>query len=137
MIDYIYLNRKPYRTYRKEGNSMDRLKAYEFTKFIPNDEAMNLQKNCYYDVDTIELQITYNNPNWDYKQDEDYLECKDVFMDVTGSCNTEEALKWMEYFMAKAIAYGIQKKDLSWRTKFLAARSIFNDLVVQKKGGGI
>ena len=44
------------------------------------------------------------------------------------SCNEQEAVNWMKYYMANAIAYGIQTKNLDWRTKFLAAWDLFLEL---------
>ena len=58
-----------------------------------------------------------------------YLDAKDWFIETTMSCDQSEAIRWMQYYMSNAIAYGIQTKDLDWRTKFLAAYDLFNSLV--------
>lgn len=59
---------------------------------------------------------------------EDYEDAKYWFVDTTMSCDLEEAIGWMKFYMENAIAYGIQTKNLDWRTKFLAAYDLFNEL---------
>ena len=70
--------------------------------------------------------IYYEIKRQDYREDADYIDAKEQFIDSTLSCNEEETIYWMEYFMANAIAYGIQTRKPDWRTKFLAAYDLFN-----------
>lgn len=64
----------------------------------------------------------------DYKEQADYKDASFWFYEVTSSCDRKEAIDWMKYFMMNAVAYGIQTKNLDWKTKFLAAYDIFVEL---------
>lgn len=100
--------------------------GYEFTRFEAN--FMSKQKAQCYDASTVAFQIEYNNPTIDFRNDADYEDAKNWFIDTTMSCDKKEAINWMTYYMANAIAYGIETKNLDWRTKFLAAWDLFNSL---------
>ncbi len=100
--------------------------GYEFTRF--EADFTSKTKSQAYDASTVAFQIGYNNPGVDFRQDSDYADAKDWFCDSTMSCDKKEAINWMKYYMANAIAYGIQTKNLDWRTKFLAAWDLFNEL---------
>lgn len=104
--------------------------GYEFTRFDA-DFTSNMKARAY-DASTVAFQIEYNNPGINFREDEDYKDAEHWFIDSTMSCDEDEAINWMKYYMVNAIAYGIQTKNLDWRTKFLAAWDIFNDLT---KGG--
>lgn len=101
--------------------------GYEFTRFDADFTCMLKAKS--YDVDTIAFQIDYNNPGVDFTKDPDYEDAHYWFIETTMSCTKEEAINWMKYYMSNAIAYGIQTKNLDWRTKFLAALDIFSNLI--------
>ena len=100
--------------------------GYEFTRF--EADYTSRVKAQVYDARMVAFQITYNNKGYDFRQDSDYEDAKDWFIETTMSCNEGEAIRWMEYYMANAIAYGIQTKARDWRTKFLAAYDLFNSL---------
>jgi len=102
------------------------MNAYEFTRFEAN--FMIKQKAQSYEASVVAYQIEYNNPGIDFRTDADYIDAKDWFIETTMSCDKKEAINWMQYYMANAIAYGIETKNLDWRTKFLAAYDLFNSL---------
>lgn len=64
----------------------------------------------------------------DFRNDADYKDAKFWFIETTMSCDKEEAINWMKYYMENALAYGIETKNLDWRTKFLAAYDILQGL---------
>lgn len=105
------------------------LNGYEFTRF--EADYTSKVKAETYDASTLAWKILYSFPG-DYKENADYKDAKFWLYEVTMSCNGDEAVKWMKYFMLNAIAYGIQTKNLDWKTKFLAAYDIFVELT----GGG-
>lgn len=102
--------------------------GYEFTRFEADFTSKLKARN--YDVKAVALKIKNNNPNIDFRAEEDYSDSKSWMVDTTMSCNLEEAISWMKYYMLNAIAYGIETKNLDWRTKFLAAYDIYNNLIV-------
>lgn len=65
----------------------------------------------------------------DYKEAPGYTDARETFLDLTMSCDREEAANWMNYWMSNAIAYGIQTKKMDWKTKFLAAYDLFEEIV--------
>lgn len=107
----------------QEGKDMT---GYEFTR-IDLDFTSRMKAQAY-DAGTVAFQIEYNNPGVDLRADEDYKDAEHWFIETTMSCNEQEAIEWMKYYMANAIAYGIQTKNLDWRTKFLAAYDLFNHI---------
>lgn len=102
--------------------------GYEFTR-IDLDFTSRMKAQAY-DAGTVAFQIEYNNPGVDLRADEDYKDAEHWFIETTMSCNEQEAMEWMKYYMANAIAYGIQTKNLDWRTKFLAAYDLFNHITI-------
>lgn len=105
---------------------MSKMTAYQFTKY--QNDRTHLLKAKGYDIDTVAFMIDYNNPGKNYFRDTaEYEDAKDVFYEVTSSCDKDEAIHWMQYFMLNAIAYGYTK-DLNWRTYFMAAYDIFISL---------
>ena len=99
------------------------MNGYEFTRFEA-DFTSNMKAQAY-DAGTVAFQIEYNNPSIDFRQEADYKDAEHWFIETTMSCDEDEATNWMKYYMANAIAYGIQTKSLDWRTKFLAAYDLF------------
>lgn len=110
------------------------MNGYEFTRFEAN--YINKVKAGAYDASTIAFQIEYNNPGTDFRTDADYVDASHWMIDSTMSCDQEEAINWMTYYMSNAIAYGIETKNLDWRTKFLAAYDLFNELTEGKSTRG-
>lgn len=100
--------------------------GYEFTRF--EADFTSQMKAQYYDTKTVAFQILHNEKNVDLRKTDDYQDAKEWFIETTMSCDEAEAMQWMNYYMANAIAYGIQTKHLDWRTKFLAAYDIANGL---------
>lgn len=101
--------------------------GHEFTRFEA-DFTAKMKAKKYYDAGTVAYLIEYTNPGVDLQDSADYKDAKYWFVETTMSCTKEEALNWMGYYMANAIAYGIQTKNLDWRTKFLAAYDLYNKL---------
>ena len=106
---------------------MKALSAYEFTRFDADFTAK--EKTQYYDLRAVEFLIEYRAKGVDLRKTDDYKECKDTFIELTMSGDLEEAISWMEYWMANAMAYGNQTRNLDWRTKFLAAYDIHEGLL--------
>ena len=100
--------------------------GYEFTKF--SADYTSKVKAGSYEISVVAFQIEYSNPEVDFREDADYVDAKNWFLETTMSCNKREAINWMKYYMANAIAYGIQTKNKDWRTKFLAAFDLYNEL---------
>lgn len=98
----------------------------EFTR-LDADFTSNTKAQAY-DARTVAFQIEYNNPDVDFRKDADYEDAKFWFIESTLSCDEDEAINWMKYYMVNAIGYGIKTKNLDWRTKFLAAYDLFNSL---------
>lgn len=103
------------------------MNGYEFTR-MENNFTKKMKKARCYEASVVAFQIDYNNPYNNFREDDDYKDAKDWFIETTMSCNTSEAVDWMKYYMANAIAYGIVTKNLDWMTKFLAAYDLFVDL---------
>ena len=102
--------------------------GYEFTRF--EADFTSKVKAQAYDAAVVATHAmkAFEQDGLDYKEDADYVDAKDWFIDTTMSCDEKEAIGWMQYYMANAIAYGIQTKNLDWRTKFLAAWDLFNSI---------
>ena len=100
--------------------------GYEFTRF--EADFTNRMKAMHYDAGTVAFKIKQSNPTIDFRKDPDYKDAEHWFIDTTMSCDPEEAVTWMKYYMANAIAYGIETKNRDWRTKFLAAYDLFISL---------
>lgn len=103
------------------------MNGYDFTRFSA-DFTATLKAKKFYDVDELANKITESNPGVDFRQNADYKDAEHWFIETTMSCDKDEAVDWMKYYMANAIAYGIQTKSLDWRTKFLAAHDLFVSL---------
>lgn len=108
----------------QEGDK--KMTGYEFTRIELDFTSM--MKARAYDSRTVAFQIEYNNPGVDLREDADYKDAEHWFIETTMSCDEEEAINWMKFYMANAIAYGIQTKNLDWRTKFLAAYDLFTSI---------
>lgn len=102
------------------------MNGYEFTRFEADFTAK--RKAGSYNIDEVASKIKNSNPDVDFRNTEDYKDAKYWFIETTMSCDEEEAINWMNYYMANAIAYGLETKNLDWRTKFLAAYDLFNSL---------
>lgn len=79
-----------------------------------------------YDADALAFRVTYQNEK--LRESEAYENEVDRLIDVTMSCNRREAILWLVKFMEDAIKYGIETRDLGWKTRFLAAYDICSDL---------
>lgn len=101
--------------------------GYEFTKFESNYTCR--VKAAKYEASVVAMKCKDAFKGLDYTAHPDYKDAQNWFYETTMSCNNEEVKRWMEYYMCNAIAYGIETKNLDWRTKFLAAYDIFSDLV--------
>lgn len=111
---------------------MKKLSGYEFTdiNYVMNQlESWKAQKIVQqYDASTIAFKIEYDNPNWDIRNDADYKDARYWFIETTASCDPEEAMNWMEMYMACAISYGVETKNLDWMSKYMAAYDLFNEI---------
>ena len=108
---------------------MKKLNGFEFTKInylIRNIDAQRIAKD--YPSSNIVYDIVRINP--DIRKDEDYIDATDWFMETTMSCNAEETIAWMGFYMANAIAYGMETKNLDWKAKYVAAYDILRILKI-------
>lgn len=101
------------------------LNGYEFTRFEAN--YADKVKAQAYEASILAWKCA-SSIFGDYKEEADYKDASFWLYEVTSSCDKKEAIDWMKYFMVNAIAYGIQTKNLDWKTKFLAAYDIFVEL---------
>lgn len=108
--------------------------GYEFTK-IDLDFTSVLKAKAY-DASVVAMQAmqAFDKVGVDYQADPDYKDAKYWFIETTMSCDQDEAVNWIKFYMVNAIAYGIQTKNLDWRTKFLAAWDLFKDLTSSPVG---
>lgn len=101
--------------------------GYEFTRFEANFTTKLKIKNFAFDIKAVEFHIDYNSRE-DLRKTADYEDAKFWFIETTSSCIKEEAINWMSYYMMNAVAYGMETKNLDWRTKYLAAYDLFMSL---------
>lgn len=109
------------------------MNAYEFTRFEADFTAKEKAKS--YDLGTIEFLIGYNNPNRNFREEPEYKEAYDMFIELTMSCSYNEAVSWAKYWTMNAIAYGNQTKDRKWMVFFLAANDLYTYLLSQRSVG--
>lgn len=102
------------------------MSAYEFTRFESDFTARERVKH--YDARTVAFLIEYNSKAHNLREDKEYKDAKNVFIELTMSCNLNEAINWMRYWIANAMAYGNQTRNMDWRHKFLAAYDLLNHL---------
>jgi hypothetical protein len=106
--------------------------AYEFTRFTADYTAKEVAKK--YDLGTLEFLINYHSTE-NLRETPEYEEAKDIFYELTMSCNEAEAINWAKYWIMNAIAYGNQTKNKDWRQKFLAANDLYEYLLSQRCTG--
>ena len=102
--------------------------GYEFTRF--EADFTSKVKAQAYEASVVAMKIkeAFQKSGKNFWEEADYKDAKDWFIDSTMSCDKQEAINWMKYYMANAIAYGIETKNLDWRTKFMAAWDLFRGL---------
>lgn len=109
------------------------MNAYEFTRFEADFTAKEKVKG--YDVGTVEYLIEYNAHGKNLRADAEYIDARDTFIELTMSCNEAEALNWLKYWAANAIAYGNQTRNKDWRHKFLAANDLYRGILSRRSVG--
>ena len=102
--------------------------GYEFTRFEADFTSKVKARAYEASVVAMQAERAFGLAGKDYKEEPDYIDAKHWFIETTMSCDEDEAINWMKYYMANAIAYGIETKNLDWRTKFLAAWDLFVSL---------
>lgn len=100
--------------------------AYEFTRF--ESDYTSKAKAGFYDANIIASLLEQRNSGKDLRKQPEYKEADFVYFELTGSCDRQEAMSWMKYWMANAIAYGIQTGDTKWGYFFLAAYDLMQEL---------
>lgn len=99
--------------------------AYWFvTKYTPNNNC--IIKAQTYDLAILEMRILCEHK--DIKNSKEYSNTKSIFYDLTMSCDSNEAKRWLNHYVIKAIAYGLDTKDLNWQYYFLSAYDILGSL---------
>ena len=63
------------------------------------------------------------------RESKEYKAQMNRIIDETMSCDRQEAIDWMDYYMAQAIKAGTGKKDMSLRCRFLAAYDLQDELI--------
>jgi len=101
------------------------MNAYEFTRM--DIDFQSRIKAQAYEAKVLEMTIKARH-DYDIREDEEYKDAHDTFIELTMSCTKEEAIWWMKKWMADAIAYGLESQECDWQHKFLAALDIFNSL---------
>lgn len=101
--------------------------GYEFIKFRPSQGYRN--KAELYDADELKDLLLMRNKEKDLRDQRDYKDAQGAFIDCTMSCDREEAIGWMRFWMGKAIAYGLQTHDKKWGYFFLAAYDLRSELI--------
>lgn len=96
--------------------------AYEFTRFEPTFTYADRAR--VYDANMLASLLVQRNPSKDLRTQREYREAEDIYYELTMSCDRGEALAWLRYWMANAIAYGLTTKDTKWGYFFLAAYDI-------------
>lgn len=114
---------------------MKKLNGYEFTMLDLNkisEESKHKERKlakCYdANILAFKCEASFSKNGKDYHDDPDYIDAKDWMLETTMSCDKKEAIEWMKFYMGKAIVYGIESKNLDWKTKFLAAYDLFLEL---------
>ena len=100
--------------------------AYEFTRF--EADYTSKVKAATYQANTLAFLLIQSNPNKDLREQPEYKEADFMFFECTSSCNKQEALHWLDYWQANAIAYGIATGDSKWGYFFLAAYDMAEEL---------
>lgn len=100
--------------------------GYEFIKVKIN--RRNLERAEMYDANELEKLLIRMNKNKDLREQRDYKDAQDAFIDCTMSCDRGEAIGWMRAWIGKAIAYGLETKDTKWGYFFLAAYDLRREL---------
>ena len=98
--------------------------GYEFTR---TDFTKQVTPRAF-EASIVAFQIEYAYKTGDIREEAEYIDAKEWFIDSTMSCDQQEATTWMKYYMANSIAYGIKTKYRDWQHKFLAAFDLYNAL---------
>ena len=72
-----------------------------------------------YNLSTVSNKLTAYKTN--FRKHPKYAQAYDNYIDMTMSCDREEAWTHANHWAFKAIVYGIQSKDTDWVYLFLAA----------------
>lgn len=111
------------------------MSGYEFTKIEADFTNECWKKAQSYDIIEVARRIEHGFEllGEDGRKSEDYEDAKYWFIETTMSCSKKEAVRWMEYYMVNAMAYGLKTMNLDWRTKFLAAYDLFLGLTAVER----
>lgn len=101
--------------------------AYEFANLRYSKQQVESVKSKYSSPSDIAEEIE-RNMKINLRVQPKYEEAKDMFIELTMSCNTIEAKRWMTYWMLSAKVYGDLENDLDWRYFYLAAYDIYVEL---------
>lgn len=93
--------------------------AYEFIN--ARIKRNSLVYSDWYKPSHLEKILIDSNKGKDLRKQREYQDAQDMFIDVTMSCDMEEAIGSLEFFREKAVAYGLETKDKNWGYFFLAA----------------
>ena len=96
--------------------------AYEFTRFEA-DYTSKVRARTY-DANMLASLLIQSNPGKNLREQPEYKDAEDMFYETTQSCNRDEAIGWLSYYRANAIAYGLATGDRAWGYFYLAAHDI-------------
>jgi len=100
--------------------------AYEFTKF-ESDYTSKVRAQTY-QANTLAFLLIQSNPKKDLRKQPEYKEADFIYFERTSGCNRQEAIDWLTYWQANAIAYGLATGDRKWGYFFLAAYDMLEEL---------
>lgn len=99
--------------------------AYEFTRM----ESDFTKKVRIDHIDRFKVDDWMDERVESLRSTKEYRDACNIFMEITMSCDTEERIGWMNYFMNNAVAYGIFSKDTNWVYFYSAAYEIKRCLI--------
>lgn len=88
-------------------------------------------KSMEYKAPDVAKRIMETTPG--IRETEDYGKTMDEYIDYTSSCDLGEAVSWMVHVGKSAIQYGLDTKNLDWKTKFIVAWDICHNLTEKEK----
>ena len=86
----------------------------------------SIVKSFKYVPKDVKARIEDTDP--DIRNGKDYEDVDFRAHELTMSCDREEAIEWMKHWSIDAICYGIETKDLKWKSLFLATYDIYERL---------
>lgn len=100
----------------------------EFFKYDAGIDA--LPKARKYDKEAIADKLVKEE---EIRKNTDYQQTMYWILKTATKFDQDEAIDWMNYYMEVAIAYGIETKNLDWKTKFMACWDAYDNFIRVKR----